>query len=152
MTPRPPIPPLTPPGSLFGPHPEPGPSGPVSKGGSGPVAARDALRAPRADARPGRTVEGAGDVSTTASPAAPPPLGAPPLGAPHREAWRHLHAHGPYTLQRPAPGWFCWLPEDPARPALGIASAVMAALVAHGAAAIDETGRARAQQPAKDSP
>lgn len=147
MTPRPPIPPLTPPGSLFGPHPEPGPSGPVSKGGSGPVAARPGLQATaRADARPGRTVQGAGDVSTTASPAAPPPL-----GAPHRQAWRHLHAHGPYTLQHPAAGWTCWLPEDPARPALGIASAVMATLVAHGAAAIDETGRARAQQPAKDN-
>lgn len=147
MTPRPPIPPLTPPGSLFGPHPEPRPSGPVSKGGSGPVAARDALRAPRADARPGRTVQGAGDVPNDASPAAPPPL-----GAPHREAWRHLHALGPYTLQHPAAGWTCWLPEDPARPALGIAGAVMATLVAHGHAAIDESGRARAQQPAKDSP
>jgi len=120
MTPRPPVPPLRPPGDLFG---------------SGPRAAT--ARA---------AVEGAGDVSPTrTSPAVPAAARAlPALDCNHAAAWHHLRALGPFTLQQPSPGWTLWMPEDPARPRFGCAASIMDALVAHGFAALDPAGRAAA--------
>lgn len=117
MTPRPPVPPLHPPGDLFG---------------SGPRAAT--ARA---------AVEGAGDVSPTrTSPAVPAPAPGPDPAALHmqREAWALLRGHGPYARATVAPGWTLWLPADPAAPRLGIADSLMAALLAAGHAALDEGG------------